>query len=418
MQALRALVCSGFAAVALSVPSGATAAVRLVVTPTDSLIDAPLTIQATGLPARNRVTITARTVDFFGKAWLGRATFRADAAGRVDPDRERSSAGTYSGRDAMGLFWSMLPVGWHGRTDGLGMAPAPTTTVRLSVSAGGHVVGTTAIVRRAWLSNVSVRDTTLESDGIVGHFCSAPSLVPRPAIVRIGGSEGGVPGITACSLLASHGYPTLALGYFDAPGLPSDLANIPLEYFQHALQWLGRQPGVDPSKLVMMGVSRGGEGALLVASVYPELVHAAIAYVPNAYVIAGFPDFTKPAWTLNGQPVPYLDLREIPTETQTIKVERIAGPIFVVGAVLDALWPSADYVSKIADRLRTHGRSDFTALTYYSAGHGVGLELPYLRAPTVGNSRGSRISLGGTPAADAKARDDAWPKLLEFFGRL
>jgi dienelactone hydrolase len=253
---------------------------------------------------------------------------------------------------------------------------------------------------------------------MIGHFCSAPSVAPRPAIVWIGGSEGGLPGTTTCSLLASHGYPTLALAYFGVPGLPSELANIPLEYFQYALQWLARQPGVDQRKLMMMGVSRGGEGALLVASVYPELVHASVGYVPNAYVFPSFPDGMRPAWTLEGQPVPYFNFVGGPTDNQSIQVERIAGPVFVVGAVLDLVWPSADYVSRIADRLRAHGRSDFTALTYYSAGHGIGGGLPFLRSPTVFDFQFGRISLGGTPAGDARARNDSWPKLLEFLRRL
>jgi dienelactone hydrolase len=418
MQALRALLCGGFAVGALAVPATANATVRLVVMPAESLIDAPVSIHASGLPAAKPVTITAQTVDAGGEAWVGRATLRADAAGVVDPARERSLGGTYTGRDAMGLFWSMLPKGWHGRADGLGMAPAPVATVRFAISVRGRTAARAVIVRRAWLPEVSVREENLERDGMIGHFCSAPSVAPRPAIVRIGGSEGGLPGTTTCSLLASHGHPTLALAYFGVPGLPSELANIPLEYFQHALQWLARQPGVDPRKLVMMGVSRGGEGALLVASVYPELVHASVGYVPNSYVFPSFPDGMRPAWTLEGQPVPYFNFMGGPTDAQSIQVERIAGPLFVVGAVLDLVWPSADYVSRIADRLRAHGRSDFTALTYYAAGHGIGVGLPFLRSPTVFDFQVGRISLGGTPAGDARARGDSWPKLLAFLSRL
>lgn len=414
MQALRALVCGGFAAVALAAPAAATATVRLVVTPADSLIDAPVSIQATGLPAGKRVTLTAQTTDAFGTVWRSKATLRADAAGRADPARMPSLAGTYRGRDGMGLVWSVLPVGWHGRMDELGMTSTTVETVRFTVGVGARTLARTTIVRRWWHDDVSVLELTAERDGMVGHFCSAPSMVSRPAILRIGGSEGGAGGQAICRLLASHGYPTLALGYFAAPGLPPDLRSIPLEYFQQGLQWLGRQPGVDSARLAMMGVSRGGEGALLVASVYPELVHAAIGYVPNAYVWPGFPDFTKPAWTLNGQPVPYVGFDGLPTEAQKIKVERIAGPIFVVGAVLDALWPSANYVKLIADRLRAYGRTDFTALTYYNAGHGVGSAVPYFRAPTVGNG----FSLGGSAVGDVKARNDSWPKLLEFLSRL
>jgi acetyl esterase/lipase len=69
----------------------------------------------------------------------------------------------------------------------------------------------------------------------------------------------------AAGLLAAHGYPTLSLAYFGEPGLPRELVNVPLEYFARAVRVLRRQPGVDPDHIAVMGDSRGGEAALLVA---------------------------------------------------------------------------------------------------------------------------------------------------------
>ena len=43
-------------------------------------------------------------------------------------------------------------------------------------------------------------------------------------------------------LIASHGFPALAVAYFDEPGLPCALQNIRLEYFVRAIQWLRAQP--------------------------------------------------------------------------------------------------------------------------------------------------------------------------------
>lgn len=101
----------------------------------------------------------------------------------------------------------------------------------------------------------------------------------------LGGSEGGLPCDSEPSLLASHGFPTLALAYFGVPGLPSHLRLIPLEYFRRAFEWLGRQPGVDPAKLVVLGISRGGEAALLLGSTYPDLVHGVAEYVGSSKVL-------------------------------------------------------------------------------------------------------------------------------------
>ena len=52
----------------------------------------------------------------------------------------------------------------------------------------------------------------------------------RPAAVVFGGSDGGNGMIDAAAMLAARGYPALALACFGAPGLPSQLVNIPLEY--------------------------------------------------------------------------------------------------------------------------------------------------------------------------------------------
>ena len=72
-----------------------------------------------------------------------------------------------------------------------------------------------------------------------------------------GGSGGGL--MTSAALLAARGYPSLALAYFKAPGLPQTLHNIPLEYFAKALRVLRAQPGVDPDHVLVVGESRGGE---------------------------------------------------------------------------------------------------------------------------------------------------------------
>ena len=106
----------------------------------------------------------------------------------------------------------------------------------------------------------------------------------------IGGSEGGVASPSSTDLLASHGYPTLALAYFHAPGLPTDLRNIPLEYFASAARWLARQPGVDPAHVVAAGGSRGTEAALLLSQNFPNLVHGAVLYAPSAKINGSFPD--------------------------------------------------------------------------------------------------------------------------------
>ena len=157
----------------------------------------------------------------------------------------------------------------------------------------------------------------LQSPGFIGVFCSSP-VKRGPAVLVLGGSEGGLTGGFVCRVLASHGYPTLALAYFGLPGLPPSLSGIRLEYFARALSWLGKQQGVDPSKVVVMGTSRGGEASLILGSVYPKLVHGVIALVPSSVVNS---TTANPDWTIGGRDLPFTE----------IPVERINGPVLAVG---------------------------------------------------------------------------------------
>jgi dienelactone hydrolase len=358
-----------------------------------------VSITISGLRPQSTVTLGASTRSTAGNVWTSSATFRADANGRVIVARSPALAGSYRGRDGMGLFWSMR---WNACTV-CAMPYGPVSTVRLAASQGSRVLATASVTRRTGTSAVTVHNTTLAGEGFVGCFYSAATETTRagPAMLMLGGSEGGLRCDERPRLLASRGYPTLRLAYFRAPGLPQDLVDIPLEYFATALRWLAKQPGVDPARLVVLGVSRGGEAALLIGSVFPDLVDGVVSYVGSSVVNPGYAGADPAAWTLGG--------KAIPTGT-TIAVEKIAGPIFLVAGADDLLWPSAIYSAEIVQRLREHGRTDYTSLVYQRAGHLVGVALPYVVLVDP--------SFGGTAAADAHARADSWPKLLAFLDRL
>jgi len=73
-------------------------------------------------------------------------------------------------------------------------------------------------------------------------------------------------------------------------------------------------------------------------------------------------------------------------------------------------------------RGRNHARLDgaqdrfpHQSLVYPGAGHGVAVAVPYSPAPlAVISSQYGELHLGGTPAANATADADSWPKLLQF----
>jgi dienelactone hydrolase len=183
-----------------------------------------------------------------------------------------------------------------------------------------------------------------------------------PAVVAFGGSDGGLTTTPFARALASDGYPALALAYFKEPGLPKQLRRIPLEYFARAVRFAARQPGADPQRIAVLGISRGGEAALLVASTYPNLVHGVIALVPDYQTNAG--------WTLRGKEVRFDEL---------IRVERIRGPVLTASGGRDEVWSSSVYTEQIEQRL-THYRFAFPheRLNFPDAGHGLRRTAPVL----------------------------------------
>ena len=58
-------------------------------------------------------------------------------------------------------------------------------------------------------------------DGIYGDFFRLPSARSAPAVLLFGGPEGGLSVGEQAALLASRGFPTLALAYPGLPGLPA-----------------------------------------------------------------------------------------------------------------------------------------------------------------------------------------------------
>jgi dienelactone hydrolase len=280
--------------------------------------------------------------------------------------------------------------------------------VRVSVLVSGRRLATASAVRFVTSPSITIVDQRPAKSGFYGEYFRPSATSSHTSVVLLGGSNGGLANGFAAGLLASHGYPVLSLAYFDEPGLPSELQRIPLEYFERAIAWLADQPEADPKRIIVVGASRGGEAALLIGATYPQLVRAVAAYVPSDRVYPSPTSPSVPAWTHSGKPV----------ASTPIAVEKITGPIFLIGAGDDQLWPSGFAVSKVAQRMRDHGRRDVTALKYAHAGHGAGAIAPNLpTAPTI-NSRYGLLYLGGTPSADAAARADSWPKLLRFLSQL
>lgn len=278
----------------------------------------------------------------------------------------------------------------------------------------------------------------IEQDGLLANYFAPTGEGAHPGILLLGGSEGGLgEGVSRVAReLQAQGYAVLHISYFGAPGQSRRLERIPLETFDRGLEFLAAQPEVDPSRLAVIGGSKGAEAALIVAARHPEL-RAAIAAMPSNVVWQGIDwnilkmILTPPdgSWSLDGATVPFLPygrpenpggaiaeiyragLAKIGDHPQAvIPVENARAAILLICGEADTLWPSCDMADAVKARSSTEGGPAVDVLAYADAGHAV-----FGIAIEDEDPRFERLaSLGGSAAGNNAARKDAWPRMLRF----
>ena len=399
---------------------GTVTAQSIEVVPDRVMIDEAVAIRATGLTPGERVTIRAKLTDGGGQAWASQADFAADAQGTVDASKQAPVAGSYKELSAMGLIWSMMPaskkVHAYIAERNLGLQAVDFHLLRHGQeTAGPHLEQVTLAdgIQRIPVHEDGLRGTLFVPAGAVGH----------PAVLVVGGSEGGQP-LRPAAWLASHGYVVLALAYFRFEDLPPQLESIPIEYLQKALQWMSNRPEIGDARVGIMGASRGGELALLLGAMFPR-IGAVVAYAPASVRVASCCRRTgSPAWTWQGKWLPYI-LPSLMTHLflraeASIEVEFTKGPILMISGESDSIWNSAEMGDEVIARLKSHHFVySFENLKYPHAGHLVGRQefVPswhsYIRNPTSGRE----IDPGGSAEGDARSSIDSIPKVLEFLRR-
>jgi dienelactone hydrolase len=436
---------------------GAAGAQRLSVEPAaDVMVGTPLTIAVSGLRPGQPVTLRSlrRARGWSGEAvtYRAEARFQADAQGRVDLAAAAPLAGSYEGADVQGLFWSAAPVP-SAADDGVAQGLAEGAW-RLSVLDGGRDIDAVTLTLR----NEHPAVLTTPAPDFPGAVLAAlPGAALRPALIVLGGSEGGsATGRRLAGLLAAQGYAVLALPYYsptrwgpagpmapELPQLPVAFADIPVDRLQAARDWLRRQPGVDGERIGLVGVSKGAEFALLAASRMPW-VRSVVAVVPSDVTWEGWGPGTTAgqvaSFSWQGRPLPFVPYQGMAEEMQgfstgapvrlrrpqdagraahaqavaaaRIPVEQYAGPLLVIGGDDDQVWDSGGMARAIEASRRAAGR-ETEALVFPQAGHA--LSGPGWSPTTVLNA--GPMQLGGSPAANGRALAEAWPRSLAFLQR-
>lgn len=272
--------------------------------------------------------------------------------------------------------------------------------------------------------------TQIREPGLVAdYFAADPAAASSGAVIVLGGSEGGLGGSRGLARrFAAAGFDAIAVSYFGEAGQPTRLDLVPIEPVGRAREWLEARPG-HHGRIAVVGVSKGGELALLIASRDPG-IRAVVAGVPSSVVWQGIDQTGAPtgsSWTADGRPLPYVpydfsqgfrgvyslyadSLPQAAPEAE-IPVESIAGPVMMVSGGADALWPSAEMAGKVEARLKARGfPHPVVSLVYPDAGHAV-FGPPVARdAPGLERA----LALGGTLDGLVAARADGWPRVVAF----
>jgi len=437
----------------------------------------PATLQAPVAPApgvARKVTVTVRVNGIASSEGMVRGSLCADPLKFPNPDcPHKVDVPAQTGSVDL-VFKDILPgtyafTTWHdansdGKTNlpGEGFAfgnnaPVPPTFKGAAIEVIGDTNAEVTLfyMARPTAANTGemgaaapqgVVKTDVREGGLYGALYAPAGARRLPAIIALGGSEGGLDVTSgAAKSFSEHGYVVLALAYWRAPGLPQSLEKVPLEYFKKAIDWLKTRSEVDAERIGLVGLSRGAEGALLIASHYPD-IKAVIAVAPSSHLWPassmnmgdGSADAARqPAWVLDGKPLPFLTqkvgpnraapsnnrapyenaLADAPANSESeIPVDRINGPVLLLSGEQDGIWPAGPMAERIVARLRAHNFSyRFTHIDYAGAGHLVFLGDP-ADLGDVSRYRALSGVMGGTDAANLAARSDSWSRSLAFFG--
>lgn len=417
---------------------------KLDIQPMVSLCDEKLTISVSGLPPAGKVKISAsfcypwaKTVKCESFAW-----FTADAAGKIDLSRQKPDSGTYDYVDSMGLFSSVEVASGDLNDIAQNISVDESLFIDIVVECGEDQV--TARLERQFkapeVKSLKIRDE------FVGELFYTEDQDYK-TIVFFGGSGGSLgANLPIAAALASHGFNVLTVAYFSEKGLPAQLSQIPLEYFEKVFEWLRKNPITSGREIQLFGISKGGELVMLLASRYPFITKVA-AMAPHAYCFQGIAFKNVSSWTYQGNDLPYIRLKNtwlisdmlgcmirnqpfgftsIYRKGLTmaknqgdarIKIENSNADLLLFATTDNNMWNTLDGCTEIMDTLKkSNYPHKYDLVVYEDAGEPF--YVPYVIPAGVTSTKLAPrlvLSMGGTLKGNAHTQADSWEKTVQFF---
>lgn len=386
--------------------------------------DEPFTVTIDDLDAGDRVTVRVSTTHTEQNTWSAEATYEA-TDGHVDLDDDDDAIEGIEG-DTMALIQSMSPESSY-RED----YRTPTEeSLTIETTVRGETVGSKTITRTRDDPEGTTHDLP---DGLAGIAYEPPGNDPAPGVVVLPWWGEDPSGLAAA--FAGNGFFAVGLRYYSHKKEGERwLKHVPVETVGRAAEWLLAQDRVSGSAVGAIGLSKGGELALLSGAMLSTV--GAVVSVNGSGVVwdgAALDDEQVSPWSVDDEPVAYVPTTAAPiggngtaprdgfadafeaadeetVEEATIPVEDVGGEVLLVSGEDDLHWNSRAYSEIAADRLTDHEHtSEFDHLVFEGAGHNI--RYPYL--PTGNRNLMMGYEYGGTPEGHAEAERTYWPAALE-----
>ncbi|XP_004455168.1 peroxisomal succinyl-coenzyme A thioesterase isoform X2 [Dasypus novemcinctus] len=228
--------------------------------------DQPVRITVRGLAPGQPVTLRASLRDEKGELFRAHARYCAEGAGELDLTRAPALGGSFSGLEPMGLFWALEP-----EKPFLRLVKRDVQTpfaVELEVLDGHDPEPQRLLCRTVHERDFlppGVRREPVRAGRVRATLFVPPGCGPFPGIIDIFGVGGGLWEYRA-SLLAGHGFATLAVAYSDFEDLPTGYNDVHLDYFEEALCYMLQHPQVKGPGVGLLGFSLGADICLSMAS--------------------------------------------------------------------------------------------------------------------------------------------------------
>ncbi|XP_021259129.1 acyl-coenzyme A thioesterase 5-like [Numida meleagris] len=397
---------------------------------TRSLFDEPLGIAVQGLGPRQQVTLRASLRDEAGELFEAHARYQAAEDGELDLARcPALPGGSFSGLEPMGLLWALQPRKPFWRL----VKRDVLTPFRLQLEVlEGHGDGPGRLLAQAQHERAFLRDgmrrVPVREGKIRATLFLPPGQGPFPGVINIEGLGGGLWEHRA-SLLANHGFATLALAYYQYEDLIQKPTKLHLEYFEEAVNYMLQHTQVKGPGIGLLGHSKGGDLSLAMAAFLKNITAVASINGPVATTAfpLGYKDKTIPPLICDEQRAKVyddniLDYSEVifdpfkaPGNQSLIPLEKAEAHLLLIAGQDDRIINSKYYVTEVCKYLQAQGKENVQTLIYPGAGHYI--DPPFSPCYPIGNHPlyQKRAVLGGERTAHSKAQVHAWLQIQAFF---